>query len=57
MHLASIPISVLPTFKIINLNLQQELTRHMVVQLGYVGSGGHKLFDFRDINQPTAATI
>ena len=40
-----------------NLNLQQELTRHMVVQLGYVGSAGHKLFDFRDINQPTAATI
>jgi len=40
-----------------NLNLQQELSRHMVVQLGYVGSSGHKLFDFRDINQPTAATI
>jgi hypothetical protein len=40
-----------------NLNLQQELTKNMVFQIGYVGSGGHKLFDFRDINQPTAATI
>jgi len=40
-----------------NLNLQQELTKHMVVQVGYVGSNGHKLWDFRDINQPTAATI
>jgi hypothetical protein len=40
-----------------NLNVQQELTKHMVLQVGYVGSGGRKLFDFRDINQPTAATI
>jgi len=27
------------------------------LQVGYVGSNGHKLFDFRDLNQPTAATI
>jgi outer membrane receptor protein involved in Fe transport len=40
-----------------NLNLQQQLSRHMVVQLGYVGSQGHKLLDFRDINQPSAAQI
>jgi outer membrane receptor protein involved in Fe transport len=40
-----------------NLNLQQQLTRKMVVQIGYVGSQGHKLFDFRDINQPSAAQI
>ena len=40
-----------------NLNLQQEFTKHMVVQVGFVGSNGHKLWDFRDINQPTAATI
>ena len=40
-----------------NLNLQQELTKHSVLQIAYVGSGGRKLFDFRDINQPTAASI
>jgi hypothetical protein len=40
-----------------NLNLQQELTKHMVLQIGYVGSQGHKLFRFRDLNQPSAAQI
>jgi len=40
-----------------NLNLQQELTRHMVLQIGYVGSQGHKLLRFRDINQPSLALI
>jgi outer membrane receptor protein involved in Fe transport len=40
-----------------NLNLQQELTRHAVLQVGYVGSQGHKLFRFRDLNQPTAEQI
>jgi hypothetical protein len=40
-----------------NLNFQQELTRHMVVQIGYVGSQGHKLFRFRDLNQPSQAQI
>jgi hypothetical protein len=40
-----------------NLNFQQELTKHMVLQIGYVGSQGHKLFRFRDLNQPSQATI
>ncbi|MBS1841859.1 MAG: TonB-dependent receptor [Acidobacteria bacterium] len=40
-----------------NLNLQQELTKNIAVQIGYVGSQGHKLFRFRDLNQPTAASI
>jgi hypothetical protein len=40
-----------------NLNLQQQLTRKMVLQVGYVGSQGHKLFDFRDLNQPSQAQI
>jgi hypothetical protein len=40
-----------------NLNLQQQLTRKMVLQVGYVGSHGVKLWDFRDINQPSAAQI
>ncbi len=40
-----------------NLNLQQEINRYMVVQAGYVGSNGHKLLRFRDINQPSQAEI
>lgn len=40
-----------------NLNLQQQLTRTMVLQVGYVGSHGSKLWDFRDINQPAFAQI
>jgi hypothetical protein len=40
-----------------NLNLQQQITRKMTFQLGYVGSQGHKLLRFRDLNQPTLAQI
>jgi outer membrane receptor protein involved in Fe transport len=40
-----------------NLNLQQELTKHIVLEIGYVGSQGHKLFRFRDLNQPSQAQI
>ena len=36
-----------------NLNLQQELRPGMVLQVGYVGSRGTKLFRVRDINQAT----
>jgi Carboxypeptidase regulatory-like domain/TonB dependent receptor len=46
-----------PYIQNFNVNLQQELTRHSVLQLGYVGSTGHKLWDFRDINQPSHAQI
>jgi hypothetical protein len=46
-----------PYMQNFNLNLQQEITRKMVVQIGYVGSNGHKLLRFRDINQPTLAQI
>lgn len=35
-----------------NLNFQQELTKNLVWQIGYVGSNGTKLFRYRDINQP-----
>jgi len=35
-----------------NLNLQQELTRQIALQLGYVGSKGTKLVRLRDANQP-----
>ena len=46
-----------PYMENFNLNFQQELGKNMVVQVGYVGSNGHKLFRFRDINQPDQATI
>jgi hypothetical protein len=35
-----------------NLNVQQELFKNVVLQVGYVGSHGTKLFRYRDINQP-----
>jgi hypothetical protein len=40
-----------------NLNLQRQVTQKSVLQIGYVGSNGHKLLRFRDINQPTLAQI
>jgi hypothetical protein len=40
-----------------NLNLQQSLGTRAVVQVGYVGTKGTKLFRFRDINQPSQAQI
>jgi hypothetical protein len=46
-----------PYIQNFNLNLQQSIGKFSVLQVGYVGSNGHKLFDFLDLNQPTAATI
>jgi len=40
-----------------NLNIQQQLLPNTVLQVGYVGSLGRKLFYFRDINQPSQAQI
>ena len=34
-----------------NLNVQQQVGKPVVLQVGYVGSAGHHLFRFRDINQ------
>lgn len=39
-----------------NLNLQHEVARDVVIQAGYVGSNGTKLFRYRDINQPVSPT-
>jgi hypothetical protein len=47
----------MPYMENYNLNIQQQLSRHVVLQLGYVGSQGHRLWRFFDINQPSAATI
>src|SRR5271165_5315106 len=46
-----------PYMQNFNLNLQQQIGRKSVLQIGYVGSNGHKLLRFRDINQPTQAQI
>ena len=40
-----------------NLNLQQQIGRRSTLQINYVGSQGHKLLRFRDLNQPTLAMI
>jgi hypothetical protein len=40
-----------------NLNIQHELLRNVVVQVGYVGSQGTKLFRYRDINQPVNPSV
>jgi hypothetical protein len=39
-----------------NLNVQQQLGR-AVLQVGYVGARGTKLFRFRDVNQPSQSDI
>jgi hypothetical protein len=40
-----------------NLNIQQQISNRVAVQIGYVGSQGHRLWRFFDINQPTAQAI
>ena len=46
-----------PYIQNFNLNLQQQLGTKTVLQIGYVGAKGTKLFQFRDINQPSQAQI
>ena len=46
-----------PYIQNFNLNLQQQLGSKTVLQVGYVGSIGIKLFQFLDINQPSQAQI
>ena len=40
-----------------NFNIQQELFRNGVLEVGYVGSTGKKLFRYRDINQPVNPSV
>lgn len=46
-----------PYMENFNFNIQQQITNNVVLQLGYVGSQGHRLWRFFDLNQPGAATI
>ena len=45
-----------PYIQVFNANLQQEITRNLAVEIGYVGSQGRKLFRYVDINQANPAT-
>jgi carboxypeptidase family protein/TonB-dependent receptor-like protein len=40
-----------------NLNIQQQISNNLVLQVGYVGSQGHRLWRFFDVNQPSQAAI
>ncbi len=40
-----------------NINIQQQIGSKTTLQLGYVGSQGHRLFRFYDISQPNQAEI
>ena len=40
-----------------NLNVQQQFGAHAALQVGYVGSQGHRLLRFFDLNQPGQAAI
>jgi Carboxypeptidase regulatory-like domain/TonB dependent receptor len=40
-----------------NLNIQQQFSNNVVLQLGYVASQGHRLFRFFDLNQPSQTAI
>ncbi|MGO9864228.1 MAG: TonB-dependent receptor domain-containing protein [Terriglobales bacterium] len=40
-----------------NLNIQHQLNSKAVIQIGYVGSQGHRLWRFFDLSQPSNATV
>jgi hypothetical protein len=47
----------MPYMENYNLNFQQQLSSKAVIQVGYVGSQGHRLWRFFDLAQPSAAQI
>lgn len=40
-----------------NFNIQHQITSKTVLQVGYVGSQGHRLWRFFDLSQPNTATV
>jgi len=40
-----------------NLNIQQQISSKAVIQAGYVGSQGHRLWRFFDLSEPSQAQI
>jgi outer membrane receptor protein involved in Fe transport len=47
----------MPYMENYNLNIQQQISSKAVLQVGYVGSQGHRLWRFFDISQPSTAQI
>jgi hypothetical protein len=47
----------MPYMENYNLNIQQQINSHAMVQIGYVGSQGHRLWRFFDLSQPSQAQI
>jgi hypothetical protein len=46
-----------PYMENFNLNIQHQFSNSVVAQVGYVGSQGHRLFRFFDLNQPSQTAI
>jgi hypothetical protein len=46
-----------PYMENFNLNIQQQISSKAVIQVGYVGSQGHRLWRFFDISQPNTTEI
>jgi hypothetical protein len=46
-----------PYMENFNLNIQQQLASNVVLEVGYVGSRGHRLWRFFDLSQPSATQI
>src|SRR5262249_24957397 len=40
-----------------NINIQHQFSNKVALQVGYVGSQGHRLFRFFDLNQPSQGEI
>jgi hypothetical protein len=47
----------MPYMENYNLNIQQQLSTHAVLQVAYVGSQGHRLWRFFDLSQPSQSQI
>jgi hypothetical protein len=47
----------MPYMENYNLNIQQQINSHAMLQIGYVGSQGHRLWRFFDLSQPSQAQI
>jgi Carboxypeptidase regulatory-like domain/TonB dependent receptor len=45
-----------PYIQNFNVNMEQQISRGIAFEIGYVGSSGRKLFRYRDINQADPAT-
>jgi hypothetical protein len=47
----------MPYMENYNLNIQRQISNRAMIQLGYVGSQGHRLWRFFDVSQPSQAQI